>query len=389
MNNALRLESVEDASGFVRLRPQWSQLIGRAAHASTFLTPEWLLSWWEAYQPPAQLQILAAFRDDELVGVAPLMVMREKRLGMPLHCLRFIGDGSSETDHMDFVLRADLANPVRSALLEAMEALPWDLAVFSNVPEQSESLRHLRDWARQRDYRTEEIAAACPVRSLPESYEALLASMPARFRTSVRSTRRKLAAEHRLEFGLHEDPAGFPQALDTLFVNHESRWRASGKSGVFVDERRREFYKRLTPRLHALGALRFFFLRLDERIVAQEYCFAHDGVVYLLQEGFDFDLARKNIGNALRAQVFEYLISHRYRAYDFLAGVSRHKLNWADSAPNDVTLTIARRSLRGWFGFQGPRAVESLKDKLRPMRDRMRRIATPPSPGTSEEKTES
>lgn len=388
MNSALRLESVEDASGFVRLQPQWSQLVGRAAHASTFLTPDWLLSWWEAYRPPARLRILAAFRDDELVGVAPLMIVREKRLGMPLQCLRFIGDGSSETDHMDFVLRADLADPVRSALLEAMEALPWDLAVLSNVPEQSESLRQLRDWARQRDYRTEEIAAACPVRTLPETFEALLASMPARFRTSVRSTRRKLAAEHRLEFGLHEEPAEFPQALDTLFVNHESRWRGRGRSGVFVDERRRDFYRRLTPRLHALGALRFFFLRLDDRIVAQEYCFAHDGVVYLLQEGFDFDLARKNIGNALRAQVFEYLISHRYRAYDFLAGVSRHKLNWADSTPNDVTLTIARRSLRGSYGFQAPRTVEHLKDRLRPIRDRMRRNATTPAPGAPAENDE-
>ena len=379
MSNALRLESVESTPGFVRLAPQWSQLIERAAHANTFLTPEWLLSWWEAYQPPAWLRIVAAYRDDELVGVAPLMIVREKRLGMPLQCLRFIGDGSSETDHMDFVLRSDLANPVRSALLEAMAELPWDLAVFSNIPEQSASLRHLTEWARQRGHRTEQVAAACPVRSLPDSYEALLAGMPARFRTSVRSTRRKLAAEHRLEFGLHEDPAGFPQALDILFVNHESRWRASGKSGVFVDERRRDFYRRLTPRLHELGALRFFFLRLDDRIVAQEYCFAHDGVVYLLQEGFDFDLAKKNIGNALRAQVFEYLISHRYRAYDFLAGVSRHKLNWADSTPSDVTLTIARTSLRGRVGLQGPRFVENLKDRLRPVRDRLRGRAAVPS----------
>ena len=379
MTHAYRIQTVGDTAGFAALQPQWSRLVERAANASTFLTPDWLLSWWEAYQPAARLQILVAWRGDELMGVAPVMIAREKRLGMPLRCLRFVGDGSSETDHMDFVLRADEADPVRSALLEAMDTLPWDLAVLGNVPEQSASLPQFVDWARQRGYRFEERAAACPLRNLPDTYEAVLASMPARFRTSVRSTRRKLAAEHRLEFGLHEDPAGFPEALDTLFVNHESRWRARGQSGVFVNERRRDFYRRLTPRLHALGALRFFFLRLDDRIVAQEYCFAHDGVVYLLQEGFDFDLARKNIGNALRAHVFEYLIDHRYRTYDFLAGVSRHKLNWADSTPNDVTLTIARKSVRGWLGFEGPKTIETLTDRLRPLRDRLRRVATAPS----------
>lgn len=389
MSHSIRIQTVSDTAGFAALHPQWSRLVERAANASTFLTPEWLLSWWEAYQPDARLQILAAWREDELIGVAPLMIMREKRLGMPVHCLRFVGDGSSETDHTDFVLRVEEADPVRSALLEAMDALPWDLTVLSNVPEQSASLPQFMNWARQRGYRFEERSAACPMRNLPDTYEALLASMPARFRTSVRSTRRKLAAEHRLEFGLHEDPAGFPEALNTLFVNHESRWRARGQSGVFVNEKRRDFYQRLTPRLHALGALRFFFLRLDDRIAAQEYCFAHDGVVYLLQEGFDFDLARKNIGNALRAHVFEYLIAHRYRTYDFLAGVSRHKLNWADSTPNDVTLTIARKSLRGWLGFQGPRTVEFVKDRLRPLRDRLTRGASAPSADSPTENSES
>lgn len=388
MNHQIRIETVSDTAGFAGLQSQWSRLVERAANASTFLTHDWLLSWWEAYQPPAQLQILTAHRDGELVGVAPLMIVREKRLGVPVHCLRFVGDGSSETDHMDFVLRIDMQEPVRAALIHAVEKLRWDLAVLSNVPERSGTLPQLKGWAGQRGIPLEDSVAACPIRSLPDSFDALLASMPSRFRTSLRSTRRKLSAEHRLEFGLHEDPAGFPEALDTLFVNHESRWRAREQSGVFLNPKRRDFYQRLSTRLHARGALRFFFLRLDDRIVAQEYCFAHDGVVYLLQEGFDFELAKKNIGNALRAHVFEYLISNRYRAYDFLAGVSRHKLNWADSTPNDVTLTFARKTARGWLGLQGPRTVETLKDRLRPLRDRLRRRAAP-SPDAPAERPES
>jgi len=385
----LHLEIVTNAAAFAALQPQWSQLVERAANASTFLTPEWLLSWWEAYQPPARLHILTVRLSDELVGVAPLMIVREQRLAMPVRCLRFIGDGSSETDHMDFVLREDLQVPVRAALLDAMESLPWDLAVFSNVPEQSASVPQLMAWAQRLRYRWAQSPVACPIRTLPDSYEALLATMPSRFRTSVRSTRRKLSAAHRLEFGLHDDPDGFPDALNTLFLNHESRWRARGQSGVFVNERRRDFYHRITQRLHERGALRFFFLRLDGRVVAQEYCFAHDGIVYLLQEGFDYELSRQNVGNALRGHVFEHLISQRYRAYDFLAGVSRHKLNWADATPNDVTVTIGRSNLRGWLGFQAPRAVEALKERLRPLRDRLRRFGAGNVPDATPEYSES
>ncbi len=241
-------------------------------------------------------------------------------------------------------------------LLESLAGLDWDTAAFSNVPESSPTLAALRGWASRNRFHVEERLSPCPVRPIPESFDALLGSMPSRFRTAIRSTRRKLAAAYEVEFGLHEDAAGFEDALATLFANHESRWQARGESGVFVNERRREFYRILTPRLFESGALRFFYLKLDGRIVAQEYCFAHDGIVYLLQEGFDYALAKENIGNALRSYVFDYLIEHQYRAYDFLAGVTRHKMNWSESAPNDVTLNLSRPSLRGHWAFHDARA---------------------------------
>jgi CelD/BcsL family acetyltransferase involved in cellulose biosynthesis len=142
---------------------------------------------------------------------------------------------------------------------------------------------------------------------------------------------------------------------------------------VFANEMRRRFYHTLTARLHDAGNLRFFYLKLDGRIVAQEYCFQHDGTVYLLQEGFDFSLAKENIGNALRSYVFEYLIENGYKVYDFLGGVTRHKLNWSDGIARDVTFTIARPTLRGALAFQIPVAVERGKALLRPLRDSLRK----------------
>ena len=375
MNDGFRVKIVSDLAELTGLRGEWSRLVNGAAGASTFLTPEWQLSWLEAYRPTAPLQAACAYLGDELVGLAPVMIERETCLGVPLRCLRFIGDGTFESDHLDFVLRADLADALRNVLLESLAGLDWDTAAFSNVPESSPTLAALRDWATRNRFHVEERLSPCPIRPIPESFDALLGSMPSRFRTAIRSTRRKLAAAYEVEFGLHQEPAGFEDALATLFANHESRWQARGESGVFVNEQRREFYRILTPRLFESGALRFFYLKLDGRIVAQEYCFAQDGVVYLLQEGFDYALAKENIGNALRSYVFDYLIEHQYRAYDFLAGVTRHKMNWSESAPNDVTLTLSRPSLRGNWAFHAPRALERVKDRLRPLRDRLRQAA--------------
>lgn len=359
------------------LAPEWERLLEQSLDANTFLSPAWLLSWWQAYAPEARLQAIVARRAGELVGLAPMMSVRERCHGLPLECLRFLGDGTFESDHQGFVTVAEDARQVQQTLLEQLRLLPWHTAVLANVPESSLLAGSVRDWCAQNRYLVAETSTPCPRRRIPESYDALLASLPSRFRTSIRSTRRKLEVAHDVEFGLHGDPAEFDSALQSLFDNHESRWRAKGQGGVFRNPRRREFYRTLTRRLHDRGALRFFYLRLDGRIVAQEYCFAHGRTVYLLQEGFDFALAASNIGNALRSHVFEYLIDHGYEAYDFLAGTSRHKRNWSDAEPADVTFRIARRSLRGRWAHFAPLAVARAKETLQSLRDRLRRAAPP------------
>jgi CelD/BcsL family acetyltransferase involved in cellulose biosynthesis len=384
----MHITRLNDAAALADLQPEWRALAVRASNASTFLTPEWLLSWLEAYQPTTRVAGIAVCNGDELLALAPLMLKREKQSGIVVDCLRFIGDGSGETDHMDFVIAADCVERPVDLILREIETFAWDVAVFCNVPETSPTCNAIVNWARRNRMSCRQTVTEGPIRSLPRTFEELVASMPSRFRTSVRSTRRKLAASFKVEFGTHDEPTEFNAALETLFANHESRWKARGQDGVFVSPDRRRFYRTLTQRLHDAGDLRFFYLKLDGRIVAQEFCFQHQGTVYLLQEGFDYALAKGNIGNALRSHVFEYLIDNGYKAYDFLGGVTRHKLNWSDNIVRDVTITVGRPTWRGIIATQLPAALERAKSMLRPIRDRLLRSAArstgaPPSAGKS------
>lgn len=358
---------------------QWRELLATSSRANTFLTPEWLLSWWGGYEPAAQLQCLTAAARGQLVGIAPMMLSIERRHGLPVRCLRFMGDGTFETDHMGFITTDTGGAAIQRALLDELLRLDWDIAEFAQVPESSSLIRTLHEWCGSHRLMFHTQAAACPVRHVPDSFDALLASMPSRFRTTIRSTRRKLAAAYTVEFGLHAATTEFGVALQTLFDNHESRWRAKGQSGVFVNPKRRKFYELLTRSLHERGALRFFYLKLDGRIVAQEYCFAYGRTVYLLQEGFDYEMAHLNLGNALRSYVFEYLIENKYENYDFLGGLSRHKQTWSDSAPNDLSLSITRPVLKGRYIHHAPVAIERVKSVLRPLKTLLKPKTPPPA----------
>lgn len=379
-DHTLQTSIATDDDAFAALEERWSRLLERATDRNTFLSHEWLYTWWTAYRPAAELRIVLAERDGELVGIAPTMIEVRRRAGIPFRVLRFIGDGTFETDHMNFLVDRDSRERVLAALLGAVNRLAWDAAHFNQMPERSENTRQLLDYVTSQRWRLSVEQTPCPIRTMPPSFEALLSSLSARFRTSLRSSRTRLKEKYAAEFGLHRD-GEFREALDALFRNHASRWQAKGQQGVFTDPRKRRFYERLTPLLHRRGWLRFYYLKLDGRIVAQEYCFEHEGTVFLLQEGFDYGFARENVGNTLRSMVFEHLVASGARAYDFLAGTSRHKASWSDAMPNDLRIEVARRGARGWLYSQPPKLLARMKLRLRRLRNEEPAV-TDPSGGT-------
>lgn len=366
----LRSLIVADDQQFEALRPQWDDLLARCADANVFLSHEWLHSWWTSYRPLARLRILVLDEGGRCVAIAPMMLCRERRFGLPVRVLRFIGDGTWETDHMSFLLDEERRDAMCRRLFEQIEALPWDVAEFNQMPATSPTTDSLVAFAQSR-WRVDVSTHPCPRIHLPASYSELLAALPSRFRTALRSSRRRLEESHRIEFGLHVEPDGLPAALDTLFENHAGRWHAKGSGGVFVDARRRDFYSVLSGRLLSRGWLRFYHLKVDGRVVAQQYCFGLDRTTMLLQEGFDITLAKENIGNALRGFVLEHLIKEGGGVYDFLAGQSRHKSNWANDNLDDLRIGCTRRTLYGRMIGALADMSERAKRILRPLRDRL------------------
>ena len=364
MSYSIRIVSSE--TEFASLQDAWDDLVKVAVDVNTFLTHLWLHTWWVSYRPKASLCILLCERDGILVGIAPMMVMRDGGAGRLFRKLRFVGDGTYETDHMNFIVSSDDRQEVLDELLQAIDRLPWDVAHINQIPEASVNAQQFIAHAAKRGWLISTERLPCPRRTLPSSFGELMASLPSRLRTTIRSSIRDLHKSHAVEFGYVQRQEELAEGLDVLFRNHAGRWQAKGQTGVFVDERKREFYARMGSQLLAASLLRFFHLKVDGRIVAQQFCFEHTGTVMLLQEGFDTAFANRNVGNVLRALVFEHLIATNTKVYDFLEGTSRHKQSWSDNAPCDLRIRACRASLIGRAAHHLPRLAAKLKRKLQP-----------------------
>ncbi len=347
------------------LQVEWDELLAASRANTIFLTYEWLSEWWAAYRPDASLRVVPA-RDagGALAGIAPLMTGRVRvGPGIQVRTLQLLGDGSWDSDYLDWICRPGAEPEVVRALLDHIDGWPdWDVLCLNEVPVESPCLAAIRDECRHRRWRAAEARTPCAYTPLPRDWDAFLGSLKPRFRSKVRSLVRAVGGDLAAVLEYCPSASELDSWLEVLFDLHTRRWQSQGQDGVFGQPGKREFYRGMGRRFLERGWLRFSRLRMEDRVVAMQFCFEYANRTFLLQEGYDPAFADRDPGNTLRAAVFADNIRRGIDVYDFLGGVSQHKLNWGAKVKESARLTIARSTVRGrafhWITHGGARLKE-------------------------------
>jgi CelD/BcsL family acetyltransferase involved in cellulose biosynthesis len=366
---SLQVRVYETLADIETLRPQWDQLLSEFRGATTFSSWEWLAPWWRTLGERRQLLVLA-FLDESsrLVGLAPLCVEKQKVSPLVvLQVVRFWGDGSGDSDNLDFPVRTGYEDDVTDAFVGylAKESRRWDLCELNTMPEDSPVgsclFRHLRDrsWVL---YCHEQAGSAIV---LPETWEAYLLQLSPKERGKIAYLRKALEKKYQPRFYKCENQAELGVCLDTLFGLHQRRWQSAGEPGSFVSAARCLFYSEMAALLLARGRLEFYFLDLDGKPVAAQFGFCFGRIFFSLQEGYDPAYSRDSVGYILRAHVIRQLIAAGVRRYDFLAGESASKARWDARATQYVSLHFARPYSKGSLSLQVVNAATEGKEWLR------------------------
>lgn len=363
---ALRCTHIRDVAGFDRLRDEWGRLVD-AASASLFMTWDWLRAWWTAYGEGRELRLIQLHDETgALTAIAPFVLDRLRtRPAGRFRALRLLGDGSFDSDYLDLLYARGRESEVVPAVFDEIERWrDWDVLLLHEVPDTSPTVAACEALGRQRRYRLHRDEVPCVYSPFDGDWDSFLGRLQSRFRSKVRSLLRAAEAEGaRLEYCT--DAATIDDWLDTLFALHTKRWERDGQPGVFGERRKREFYRTIAQRFLANDWLRLSRLVVGDQVVAMQFCFEYRHRTLLLQEGFDPDYPGGNGGNTLRAMVFVDNMRRGIVEYDFLAGVSRHKLNWAGEVRNNVRLTLTRPTMRGRLYWCLTDGVERGKDLIR------------------------
>jgi peptidoglycan/xylan/chitin deacetylase (PgdA/CDA1 family)/CelD/BcsL family acetyltransferase involved in cellulose biosynthesis len=350
-----------------RLKHGWAALLCASGAASTFVTWEWAAAWWSAYGVPGELRLLAAFDGDVLCGIAPLRRKTVRRCGQSVEALCFIGDGSNDSDYLDFITAAGREASVMDAFCDVLQKeLDRGAILLNEIPAESPNLRALKNRFGDAQKRLwTEVDVDCGAVRLPDTWEEYLGTLRPRFRTKVRSVLRSFEGRTDIRFGFCDTPEETKAMLPILFDLHTRRWSEDGKPGVFGWDAKRAFYFDVSTRLLERGWLRLSWLEWKGRILSCQHGFTYGNVYFHLQEGYEPQSAHWNVGIALRAWSMRELLKQGIREYDFLSGLGRHKTDWGAELKHSKQVLLAKPALGNLLFRRGPawaaRARESVK----------------------------
>lgn len=289
--------------------PQWDALWRRAPGATPFQSPHWLLPWWSHFSNGGELAVLIS--DNAL---APLYILRDdsESLGM------FLGTGNS--DYLDILSDgADVDALVARALENDCQF--WDLQQLRpSSPLLNAALPE--GWSDNR-----EEMDPCPALSIENAGEELSNLLSTHARKKLRYYRRCAAREAEVSYS-SATAETLDECLTALYELHAARWKTRGLPGVLADDVTQSFHRQVARRMLEAGSLRMYTMRMNERIVAVFYGFAHQGTTYYYLSGFDPALDRLSIGSIIVAHAVEQAVSEGDTTFDFLRGAEEYKYAW-------------------------------------------------------------
>jgi CelD/BcsL family acetyltransferase involved in cellulose biosynthesis len=368
MSTIQEVTEVYDEEGFERLGDEWNILLQQSSSNSIFLTWEWITAWWKSYGVGKALWILKICKDGELVGLVPFYREHLWRLGtVGYRGVRFIGDGSADSDYLDIISKRGEEHFVVNSIVRHLVAHreQWDVLFFSEVPETSAHLPWLRKSLKEKGYYWDETKNPCSQVALPSNWNEYVSSLKPRMRTKLRSLTSRLEKEFNLRFECCDVAGELEQKLESLFDLHNQRWRRDGREGVFVSMAKQRFYREISRLCFSRGWLRLYTLATETQYLAHQFCFEYQNKMFLLQEGFDPEWTQHGIGNVLRAYVFRDCINRNLTGYDFLGGVTAHKLSWGAVVKQSVRAVAGRAIVKNTLFFQLPKAQRWGKERLK------------------------
>lgn len=325
----LEVNEITSADRFFELRGDWDAVLGRCIDNSVYLTWEFMVNSVKHLEKGKRLRILCIEDGDKIIGIAPLAQSRRSLRG-------WLGYEVVEPLaywHNDFngLILAERAQECLSLFLSYLyEQNDWDFIFLNNILETSivfDILPKLKGTFR---FETRYVGAISPYLKIPDSMSSLMNGLSAKFRKNLRRSLKSLEQDYgRVDLKKYNELGSLEETMNVYFDLHQKRWIGKGKSGSFADRKSREMCLSSARLLAERNWLALYFLTVNGKPIAVQYCIEHDQKMYYTLGGFDPSFSSYSVGNLMIMKVLERCIEKKITEYDFMRGGESYKNAWS------------------------------------------------------------
>ena len=336
-----RYDTFEELASY---KDQWNHLLVNCASHVPFLTFDYQEAWWQTrgggeWPDDSQLVLIAAFEDQQLIGIAPLF-HTQNILGKS--ALMFVG-AIEVSDFLDFIVQPSDAPTFIQGLIDFLLTEPgipsWDLLDLHNILETSPSLEVLQSQAEQRGWQHKQIQLQpSPYIPLPGDFETYLAGIDKKQRHEIRRKLRNVAQS------LVEPDLYFVQERENLQAETQAfieiMAQDPNKKDFLTDAMRKHIHN--TARVaFDKGWLQLAFFTIDGNKAAANMSFNFNNRLWLYNSGWEWEYRDYSPGWLLLAYLLEWANENGIEEFDFMRGdeTYKYKFGGIDRHIYRVTLT--------------------------------------------------
>ena len=297
------------------LAAEWTELAERTG-ATPYVRPEWVAAWWRAFGA-GKLKILTLRRQGRLVGVLPVAY----RLG----CVRALVNYHTPQSGLlaeDADAACSLAHRLFSGSPRRVSLAGLHVCGISiNACQGAAAKAGYRVWTHPY-----QVSPYLRIETTWEQYQAQLSKSQA---IGLHRSLRRLSRQGQVSMDIVTGGERLPEALQQAFAIESLGWKGARHTAIQSHPETVRFYTDIARWAAARGALRLFFLRLDQQPLAMLYALEDQQVCHLLKGGYNPHYRQYSPGNLLLRSVVEHCFATGLRTVEFHGDAEPYKLHWA------------------------------------------------------------
>ena len=312
--------------GFSEINPEaWNALVEQSVADTPFSRFEYLSQWWKTLGggewKDAELVLVSATENEELVGIAPLFIAEYDGQ----RALMLVGS-IEISDYLDLIVREQDLPRFVSGLFDFLNSSfdgRWSALDWYNLPDSSPTLATLKAESERRGWtHQEEVYRPTPRIPLNGSFEDYLARIDKKQRHEIRRKMRRAAeSEKNVRFFIVNGLSDIDSEINAFF----DLMVQSPDKEQFLHPAMRDQMTVTLQNAHEHGYLWLAFLEIDSVRTAASLNFDYTNKLWGYNSGVSNEHRELSPGWVLLAHTIQWCCENGRYEFDFMRGDEEYK----------------------------------------------------------------